>query len=1633
MVAMMSSSSAVDGAIPASRDSSSNLGTEHRHRIAPERQNPPPPREEDPVMQRETVIKGASLGDSSDLTLLAPLRQGFVESLESVTWRTRTQRVLASLHGGRRVAHEHSYARLLSDAVERVGVIQSVRVAVLDAQDAVLLAVSFDGPWEAYIRTLYEKVGTLLDLVFCGTQDYVTAHGHRFDEWLAWAQRVQVETPFFYGPPAFTAHDVQYHRRVHLMHAQAPAATGPQARLNNLRAMMPSAEEAMERLIKGPPRPAADEPAILRSGPFPTTVERVRTGLQSLAALYRLTDLHPPGTPDGAILHRAAVGLLREFLLIDETLMKLTLGDDEIERFRRQLAWIFPPGGLPPERVPRDLDDHFELSEAHRANIQGGIVRGRGNATHGAVVLMAFDGPEAAQAWLAWAQKAATPDSKGEVELAVNVALTAQGLHALGLPPDLQDEFPQEFRQGMAARCSTLGDLRQNHPRRWRLPARWNGIDQKPGAQVVDLQAVHAVVLLHVAAADKPSALAYWDADHPLRAALQSIDDLKSAGARILAVQAMRRVQRKVGNDKKPSEHFGWVDGISQPEVEWPTGSRARDHVPLGEVLLGWANSADDNPVAGPDVRWRDGSFLVMRKYRQFVGRLRQAVLETARQLGRDGESDQEPDEPTLRRATETVYGKLMGRERDGTVVTDPRARDGNNFDYDGDPDGAHCPLHAHVRRANPRTRPNTASKLPRIMRRGMSYGPDAPEGTGPEIDDDEHERGLVFMAYNARLGEQFEVIQRWLAGGNSTGGDSQTGCPIVGVPQGGMPRRFGFEEAGQPLEVVLDAPLPLLDDPLAPTRLEWGLYLFVPSMQSLADLQRHAAAAAAALARPVPWDLANGRAQLRRLLALEASGDACAARAAWKAAIEDPQAIDRLDAAALLAAVRADAGGLLRTSYGVLVADRELLGQVFLDPEERYSVCGHLDRMRRSFGEIALGLDDGPEYREQSSPINDAIGKLDPDKVFALARETARDTIEKFIDQARAKAAETGQPRWEVVFEAREVLDEVLAAASEEWFGIRDHAQDDKSPFDRGPQDLAWDESRRPRYPGHFTALSRYMFQPHPGPMPVDLGQRYGRALVKAMQEFVERCRGEPARRAGAPLTQALFDTPTLGDDDAFIARTIVGVMMGFTPTTIGAAQNVLAEWRRDGSFARLRQAVIQDHVAALPLLADAVHAASLARPMPQIAWRTVRKAHRLGPAGEGGLDLHPGDLVAMAMVSGTHQSLADGRDDGRLMFGGRRCPFAEPKAGPTHACPGYVQGLAAVHGALLALLEHPEAIREGVSAGTFQIEGGVEQAHAVRGAQLLKAREPQPPAEALRKVGMPAALQQRWDGAVLEAQQSGHPKRILAWGDSWLDYRLALGGFTLDDYIDLRDTLKDLKYSFAVEDFCDFNRWGTITGMAADRNFSFRRRVSEALEGLDPPVALVLSGGGNDSTRSALGRLLRDAAKGPPVLDADATRDHVANLGDAYEKVIDDLIANAIERAPSDVARPVILIHGYDHPIPAGNTRSGGIPEAYVRTWLFDPFRNRGYRNGADVDLSKARPAMQDLIDALNVRLKAVADARPKFVRYVDLRGTIAENHPGAELDGWDNDLHPTEAMFRAMALKLHAVIRAHVAGQA
>ena len=75
----------------------------------------------------------------------------------------------------RESSHEYSIFRSVSDSAERVARIHSFRVAVIEPTNELLLAVTFDGARESYIRVLHQRIGTLLDLLFCNTEAHVPA------------------------------------------------------------------------------------------------------------------------------------------------------------------------------------------------------------------------------------------------------------------------------------------------------------------------------------------------------------------------------------------------------------------------------------------------------------------------------------------------------------------------------------------------------------------------------------------------------------------------------------------------------------------------------------------------------------------------------------------------------------------------------------------------------------------------------------------------------------------------------------------------------------------------------------------------------------------------------------------------------------------------------------------------------------------------------------------------------------------------------------------------------------------------------------------------------------------------------------------------------------------------------------------------------------------------------------------------------------------------------------------------------------------------------------------------------------------------------------------------------------------
>lgn len=91
-----------------------------------------------------------------------------------------------------------------------------------------------------------------------------------------------------------------------------------------------------------------------------------------------------------------------------------------------------------------------------------------------------------------------------------------------------------------------------------------------------------------------------------------------------------------------------------------------------------------------------------------------------------------------------------------------------NAFDFADDVDGVRAPRASHIRKMNPRAdslAEGDSSNRHRMLRRGITYGPEVAEGEGPygAVVPDNQDRGLLFVNYQASVSRTFEFIQtRW-------------------------------------------------------------------------------------------------------------------------------------------------------------------------------------------------------------------------------------------------------------------------------------------------------------------------------------------------------------------------------------------------------------------------------------------------------------------------------------------------------------------------------------------------------------------------------------------------------------------------------------------------------------------------------------------------------------------------------------------------------------------------------------------------------------------------------------------------------------------------------------------------------
>lgn len=386
-------------------------------------------------------------------------------------------------------------------------------------------------------------------------------------------------------------------------------------------------------------------------------------------------------------------------------------------------------------------------------DIQSGVLRPRPAPYAATYILLRIDdcaaGRELMRRLSLIVPTAAHP-MNAQPETWVSVSLTYEGLRALGVPGRSLSTFAWEFRQGMAARAKTLGDIGENSPEHWERP--------------LGTREVHVVLT-----ALSPDSRRLDAAVEQARGALEELPGIE---------EIWRQDCHSLASGTEP---FGFKDGISHPAIEGSGIPGTNTHeAPLkaGEFVLGYPDETGNlPPMPQPDVLGRNGTYVVFRKLHQRVSEFRKYLRAQAGQAG--GE--------------ELLAAKMMGRWRSGAPLArcpmhdDPGlgadAQRNNDFVFEDDPTGYQTPPGCHIRRANPRDAAVAGVvRLHRMIRRGTAYGPELPDGV---LEDDGADRGLIFAFVGSHLGRQFEFVQsEWVNGGDFLGlGEAKD--PLVGAQQG--------------------------------------------------------------------------------------------------------------------------------------------------------------------------------------------------------------------------------------------------------------------------------------------------------------------------------------------------------------------------------------------------------------------------------------------------------------------------------------------------------------------------------------------------------------------------------------------------------------------------------------------------------------------------------------------------------------------------------------------------------------------------------------------------------------------------------------------------------------------------------
>jgi Dyp-type peroxidase family len=446
----------------------------------------------------------------------------------------------------------------------------------------------------------------------------------------------------------------------------------------------------------------------------------------------------------------------------------------------------------------------------------------------------------------------------------LNIAFSFRGLGKIK-PVDVGKFRDKAFRKGLAGRSASLNDPRsgEGFQQNWLIGGENNEAD----------------LVLIVAS----------DSLEEMGLAVRRIESWIYEGAEIdgkKVASGVKVIYKQKGATLPPPltghEHFGFLDGVSQPGVkgiakesgelitpkqnpaDHTQGKPGQDRLWPGEFVFGYPGQDPKDPDkqgkeinAGPS--WaKNGSYLVFRRLRQDVGGFHDFLRAEGNRLklgpelfgakcvgrwasGAPIERAQQAD--NLEMSRDDCANNAFNFQEGTVPKLPPPGSSGQCTDHfpdhlaKADKLGAVCPFSAHIRKVYPRDDVSLAPKKKhhppseantekhRLLRRGIPFG----DPFDPTVIPDDGNRGLLFMAYQTSIVDQFEfVTKNWVNDPKFKDGGSGHD-PILGQsnnPDGSRDRFFSMK-----LPDHTNVTVRLEKDWVIPTG---GGYFFAPSIDAL-------------------------------------------------------------------------------------------------------------------------------------------------------------------------------------------------------------------------------------------------------------------------------------------------------------------------------------------------------------------------------------------------------------------------------------------------------------------------------------------------------------------------------------------------------------------------------------------------------------------------------------------------------------------------------------------------------------------------------------------------------------------------------------------------------------------------------